>query len=151
MVKVQLHETIEASADEVLGFVMDIVQYAEIDKKIKPVLWARRDGNRVEFACRPKLAGLRQPKVVQFLELTPGRRVDIGLLPKPHNRLAHAIARFEASFDCEPLGGGTRVTRTLQFTFSPAVRWLMEPLFKRRLEREVHDEMLRAKEFLETR
>jgi len=122
MVKVQLHETIEASADEVLGFVMDIVQYAEIDEKIKPVVWARRDGNRVEFACRPKLAGLRLPKVVQFLELTPGRRVNIGLLPKPHNRLAHAIARFEASFHCQTLGGATRVTRTLQFTFSPAVR-----------------------------
>ncbi len=115
-----------------------------------PVLWSRREGNRVEFACRPTVAGLRQPKVVQFVELTPGQRINIGLLPKPHNRLAHAMARFEASFDCVPTDGGTRVIRTMQFTFPPALRWLMEPLLRRRLQRDVEDEIRRAKNYLET-
>lgn len=154
MLKVQVQETIKASPEEILGLVMDIERYAQVDDKIRPVLWARRQGNRVEFACRPKLAGLRQPKVVQFVVLTPGRRVDIGLLPKPHNRLAHAMARFEASFECEPAEGGTGgtlVTRTLQFTFSPALRPLLEPLFRRRLERDVQDELRRAKRYLEAR
>lgn len=149
MTRVQVQETIRASPDEILGLVMDIERYAEVDDKIRPVLWARREGNRVEFACRPKLAGLRQPKIVQFIELTPGRRADIGLLPKPHNRIAHAMARFKASFECEPADGGTRVTRTLQFTFSPAVRWLMEPLLRRRLEGDVQDEIRLAKRYLE--
>lgn len=149
--RVQVQATIQASPDEILGLVMNIERYAEVDAKIRPVLWSRRTGNRVEFACRPKLAGLRQPKVVQFIELTPGRRADLGLLPKPHNRLAHPMARFEASFECEPLCDCTKVTRTLQFTFSPAIRWLMEPLLSRRLERDVQDEVQRAKQYLERR
>lgn len=150
MVRVEVQETIAATPDEILGLVMDIEHYSEVDDKIRPVLWARRAGNRVEFACRPKLAGIRQPKVVQFVELTAGRRVDIGLLPKPHNRLAHAMAQFRASFECTPVESGTRVTRTLEFTFSRAVRWLMEPLFRRRLEGDVRDELRRAKQHLET-
>jgi len=150
VIRVQVVEDVSATTEQVLALVMDIERYAEVDTKIRPVLWSRRDGNRVEFACRPTLAGLRQPKVVQFLELTPGRRIDIGLLPKPHNRLAHAMARFEASFDCVPTDGGTRITRTLQFTFRPALRWLMEPLLRSRLQRDVEDEIRQAKNYLET-
>jgi hypothetical protein len=151
MVRVEVVETIATTPDELLEFVMDIERYAEVDSKIKPILWSQRDGNRLEFACRPKLAGIRQPKVVQFAELTPGRRVEIGLLPVPHNRLANAIAGFHASFECAADRGGTRVTRTLEFTFTPAIRWLMEPLFRRRLLNEVSDEIRRAKQHLEDR
>lgn len=149
MVRVQVEETVATTPSEFLGLVMDIERYAEVDEKIRPILWSRRDGSRVEFACRPKLAGIRQPKVVQFIELTPDRRIDIGLLPKPQNRLAHLMAHFEASFECTPVDGGTRVTRTLEFRFSPAVRWLMEPLFRRRLERDVRAEIELAKRHLE--
>lgn len=149
MVRVQVVETIAVSPEKILEFVMDIERYAEVDAKIKPILWARREGNRLEFACRPKLAGLPQPKVIQFAELTPGRRIDIGLLPPPNNRIAHALANFEASFDCIADGDVTRVTRTLEFTFVPAVRWFMEPLFRRRLPAEVRDEVRRAKDYLE--
>ena len=149
MIQVEVVETIAVTPEQVLDLVMDIERYAEVDAKIRPVLWARREGHRLEFACRPKLGGVRQPKVVQFAELTPGQRVDIGLLPKPHNRLAHAMAHFEASFECVAVTGGTQVTRRLRFTFTPAVRWLMEPLFRRRLLREVHDEINLAKSYLE--
>jgi hypothetical protein len=149
MVRVQVVETIAVPPEKILEFVMDIERYAEVDAKIKPILWARREGNRLEFACRPKLAGLPQPKVIQFAELTPGRRIDIGLLPLPNNRIAHALANFEANFDCIADGDVTRVTRTLEFTFVPAVRWFMEPLFRRRLPAEVRDEVRRAKDYLE--
>jgi hypothetical protein len=97
MVLVQVVETIAAPSDKILEFVMDIERYADVDAKIKPILWARRDGNRLEFACRPKLVGIRQPKVIQFAELTPGRRIEIGLLPLPCNRLAHATSRRVSS------------------------------------------------------
>jgi hypothetical protein len=149
MVKAQVRETIAVTPGEFLDLVMDIERYAELDEKIRPILWSRRDGNRVEFACRPKLVGLRQPKVVQFLELTPSRRIDIGLLPKPRNRLTHLMAHFQASFECTPVDGGVQVTRTLEFRFSAAVRWLMEPLFRHRLERDVRTEIGLAKRHLE--
>jgi hypothetical protein len=48
-----------------------------------------------------------------------------------------------------PTTGGTAVTRRLHFTFTPAVRWLLEPLFNRRLPAAVRDELRRAKTHLE--
>lgn len=150
MVKVQVTETIGCTCDELLEFVMDIERYAEVDDKIKPILWRRRSHNLLEFACRPKLAGLRQPKVVQRVQLTPGERVDIGLAPLPTNRLAHAMADFRASFICRAVDHGTEVTRTLEFRFTPMLRWLLEPLFRRRLDAEVREEITRAKQHLET-
>jgi hypothetical protein len=93
-------ETIPCTPNEFLEFVLDIEGYAEVDDKIAPVLWSRRDGNVVQFACLPKIAGLRLPKVVQTMRLTSGERIDIGLNPPPANRLAHAVARFEASVAC---------------------------------------------------
>lgn len=149
MVRVQVQETVRAAPDEFLGLVMDIERYAQVDKKISPVLWQRRDGDVVEFACRPKLAGLRQPKVIQCARLTPGRRIDIGLTPLPANRIAHALAQFQASFECEAVEGGTHVVRTLEFRFTPPARWLLEPLFRKRLESEVREELARARQHLE--
>lgn len=149
MVTVQVQETIGCTPAELLEFVMDIEGYAKVDKKINPVTWARREGDLLEFECRPTLAGLPQPKVVQQARLTPGTRIDITLSPLPRNRLAHTIARFDASFECAEVEGGTHVTRTLNFRFAPAVRWLFEPLFRRRLPAEVREEIRLAKEHLE--
>lgn len=149
MLRVRVEETIQVEPEEFLETVMDIERYARIDKKIHPVLWQRRDGDLLEFACRPRLAGLRQPKVVQYARLTPGRRIDIGLVPLPRNRIAHALARFRASFECWSVREGTCVVRTLEFRFSPLVRWVLEPVIGRRLEDEVREEILRAKRELE--
>ena len=159
MVRVRVDEVVDAPVEQVLSLVMDIERYAGVDKKIRPVLWHRRDGNVVRFACRPKLVGLRQPKVVQYAQLTPGERIDIGLMPLPANRLAHALARFRASFECRPFDDRqvdgrqveprTHLVRTLEFEFTPALRWLLEPLFRRRLESEVREEVRRAKQHLE--
>ena len=143
-----MHETIACRPEDVLDFVMDIERYAEVDTKISPVLWSRRDGDVVEFACRPKLAGLRQPTVVQHVRRSSGR-VDITLAPPPRNRLAHAVAEFAAHFVCVPTDEGARVTRTLTFRFSPVVRWLLEPWFRRRLPTEVGEEIRLAKAHLE--
>jgi hypothetical protein len=151
MVSVQVAETIRCTPDELLEFVMDIERYAEVDRKIQPIRWSRREGNLLEFACRPKLAGLRQPTVVQQVRLTPGERIDITLSPRPHNRLAHAMASFDAHFEATATEGGTRVVRTLNFRFTPAVRWLLEPLLRRRLPAEVRDEISLAKRHLEGR
>ena len=149
MVTVRLERTISCTPDELLEFVMDIERYAAVDKKIHPVTWSRREGNLLEFACKPTLAGIPQPKVVQQIRLTPGKRLDIWMSPPPHNRLQHAVARFEASFETEPVDGGTMVTRTLSFRFAAAVRPLAEPLFRRRLPAEVADELDRAQDYLE--
>ncbi|WP_028932215.1 SRPBCC family protein [Pseudonocardia spinosispora] len=142
-------ETVRCTPDAMLEFVMDIERYQEIDDKIRPVLWARREGDRVEFACRPKLGGIRIPgaAVVQWIELTPGRRIDIGLVPSAWTRLAS----FHATFEVTEVAGGTRVDRQLRFTFSPVLRWLLQPVLAKRLPAEVRAELRRAKDYLESR
>jgi hypothetical protein len=44
---------------------------------------------------------------------------------------------------------GTRVTRSIRFEFSPAVRWLLEPRVRARLTASVDRELRLAKQLLE--
>lgn len=128
---------------------MDIERYEEIDQKIRPVLWVRRDGNLTEFAFRPRLAGLLGPKVISQERLTPGRRVDIVLAPSPHNRIARAITHYEASFECIPVPGGTEVIRSERFRVNWPFRWFLVPFLKRTMPALVQEELELAKQKLE--
>ncbi|WP_020496102.1 SRPBCC family protein [Sciscionella marina] len=150
MLTVQVTETIDCAPDELLTFVTDIERYAEIDRKIRPVHWVRRAGDYTEFGCRGHLAGIPTPKVVQWMRLTPGQRVDIGLAGPPRNRLTRMLAEFTASFEVTATEAGrTRLVRTLNFTFWPPLRRIAEPLLRERLTAEVHEEVALAKQRLE--
>jgi hypothetical protein len=132
---------------------MDIEQYAEVDDKIRPIYWSHRTGNMLEFQFRPKLPGLPipAPKLVQRVELTPGKRVDVTNAPFPYNKIGNRMSGFRASFVCEPDDGATIVTRTIEMTFPAPIRWLVEPILSRRLQAAVEDEINRAKQILEHR
>ncbi|MGH3800565.1 MAG: SRPBCC family protein [Pseudonocardiaceae bacterium] len=143
MINSQARQVIDGSPADILEFVMDIERYQQVDHKIRPVIWARRDGEVTEFACRPTLGDLPSPKVVQQVRLTPGHRVDIELSALPQTRLGHRLAEFRASFECTPAEGGVEVTRTIVFRFAPLVAWFFEPILRRRLPAEV-DQELRA-------
>jgi hypothetical protein len=151
MVQAQVVATINCAPDELLEFVMDIERYAQVDAKIRPIDWARRDGNLTEFKFRPKLPGvpLPSPKWVQQIRLTPGKRVDISNAPLPRNKLTNRMLTFTASFVTEPVDGGTRVTRTVRMDFKPFVRWLAEPVLRTKLQAGVQDEIAAAKAHLE--
>lgn len=152
MVQAEVTETIKCTPDELLEFVMDIERYAEVDDKIRPIEWARREGDLVEFRFRPKMRGMPpSPKWVQHLTLTPGKRIDVINAPPPHNRMTHPMLTFTASWECEPVADGTRVVRTIRMDFKPLFRWLAEPMMKKRLQPAVEDEIRRAKEHLESR
>jgi len=85
-----------------------------------PVVAPRRRCGPVRVPAEDRR--LRLPKVVQAMRLTSGERIDIALIPPPANRLAHAVARFEASFVCRAVPGGTEVNRSLEFRFAPSWR-----------------------------
>jgi hypothetical protein len=131
---------------------MDIEQYADVDDKIRPIYWSRRTGNVLEFQFQPKLPGvpIPAPKLVQRVELTPGRRIDVTNAPFPHNRIGNRMSTFTASFICEPSNGATVVTRTSEMTFPATIRWLVEPILRRRLQMAVDDEIDCAKQRLES-
>ncbi|MGH3541485.1 MAG: SRPBCC family protein, partial [Mycobacterium sp.] len=152
VVRAETTRIIQCTPDQFLELVMDIEAYAEVDEKIRPIYWSRRTGNVLEFQFRPKLPGtpIPAPKLVQRVELTPGRRVDVTNAPWPHNKVGNRMSSFAASFVCEPIDGATVVTRTIELNFPAPMRWLMEPILKRRLQTAVEDEIDRAKQRLES-
>ncbi|TPQ16453.1 SRPBCC family protein [Streptomyces sporangiiformans] len=149
MLTVEVTETFPCTPDELLDFVMDVERYALVDRKLRPVLWTRRDGNLLEFAFRPRLAGLPAPRTVARARLTPGHRIDIALAPPPANRLTRLASDFDARFVCTPVENGTRLVRTLNFRFRPPLRWLAEPLLRRPLTADVQEEVRLAKEYIQ--
>ena len=86
---------------------------------------------------------------MQRVELTPHERIDITNAPLPHNKVGNRLSQFRASFVCEPVEGGTRVTRTVEMTFPKFMRWLVEPLLAHMLSEAVHRELAQAKDHLE--
>ncbi|GAA2598312.1 SRPBCC family protein [Actinomadura fulvescens] len=149
MLTVRVTETISCTPDELLEFVMDVERYAQIDKKIRPLRWVRRDEDFTEFGFRPSVAGIPGPPTVSQMRRTAGERIDIELAPPPANRMARLTADFDASFVCTPVEGGTELVRTLNYRFKPWVAWLAEPLLRRRLNADVREEVRLAKEHLE--
>jgi hypothetical protein len=151
MARAQTTRTVRCTPAQFLELVMDIEGYAEVDDKIRPIYWSRRVGNVVEFEFRPKLPGLPipAPKLIQRVELTPDKRIDITNVPLPHNKIGNRMSNFRASFVCEPVDGGTVVTRTVEMTFPAPLRWVLEPILQSRLQGAVDDEMDRATARLE--
>lgn len=59
------------------------------------------------------------------------------------------MTRFSASFETTATPDGTRAVRTLTFDLLPPFKWLAEPLLRKRLRREVEEELERARQYLE--
>ncbi|MCR6482291.1 SRPBCC family protein [Amycolatopsis sp. OK19-0408] len=150
MVEVTVEETVSCSPDAFLALVMDPRRYAEVDRKLGPVDWVRRDGDVTEFRFRSKLPGFGPgPKVVSRMTLTPGERVDVRIPDRRENRLARRLSTFEARFSCVPVEGGIRVTRWIAFGFPAPLRWLVEPVLRRKLPADVEAEIRGVKRLLE--
>jgi hypothetical protein len=144
-------ETIRCAPDDWLDLVLDVHRYATLDDKIGRIRWVHRDGHLTEFRFTPRLPGVPGPgpAIVSQMRLVPGERIDVQLAPPPRNLISRAAVRFGACFSCTPVPCGTRVTRSISFGFSPAVRWLLEPVVRRRLAASVERELRLAKELLE--
>jgi hypothetical protein len=153
MVEVVVSKDIQCAADEVLAFVMDPERYTQIDDKIGPIDWVRREGEVTEFRFRPKLPGIPgpAPKVVSRMRLIPGQRVSAEYAPLPQNKLAHRLSKFGASFVCVPSREGVQFTRTISIEVTPLVRWLVEPVLRRTLQKDVEREVQGVKDYLEGR
>jgi len=144
--------TVGCAPETYLEFVLDVERYREVDDKIGPIAWVRRQGDLTELKFRPRLPGMNMPEpyAVSQMRLTPGQRIDVRLAPLPRNLANRLVSKFTASFACEPVAGGqTRVTRMISFRFNPLVRWLFEPTLRRTLPESVERELRLAKEILE--
>lgn len=153
MASVEVEQVIDCTPETFLEFAMDVRRYAEVDDKLGRIVWVRREENLTEFKFHPKIPGqnLPEPATVSRMRLTPGRRIDIKLAPLPRNAVNHFVSTFRASFACEPVDGGTRVTRMVSFRFNPLLRWFFEPVMSRALPGSVERELRLAKDILERR
>jgi len=151
MIEVVRQQLISCTAQTWLEFVLDVHRYAEVDDKIGPIRWVRREGDLVEFKFRPRLPGLRLPAlpIISQMRLTPGQRIDVRLAPLPHNLSSRLVSRFRAGFSCEQHEGGVRVTRAIAFDFGPEVRWYVEPVLRRTLPESVERELRLTRQVLE--
>ncbi len=150
MVDVTVEETVSYTPEDFLALVMDPRRYAEIDRKLGRIDWVRREGDVTEFRFRSALPGLGPgPKVVSRMTLTPGRRIDVRLPDRPENRFVRRVSTFEAHFECVPTDGGIRVRRRIAFGFAAPLRWLVEPVLRRKLRADVEAEVKGAKRLLE--
>ena len=151
MLKVVVEETMNCTPDDFLEFVLDVHRYAEVDDKIGKIDWAHRDGNTTDFKFRPVLPGIPgpAPKMVMRVARVPGDTIEMSLAPLPHNRLNHRLIRFDGTFECTQVEGGTHIRSVTTMDVTPAARWLMEPLLRRNLAANIRAELDRAKVYMD--
>ena len=130
---------IAATPEAVLEFVLDLDRYRKADRKVGPVWFLARRGNRVDALVSGHILGLPTAPGRVVAELTPYSRLDVkSAFPFPGG--------FRADFTCEDApGGDTLVThRECLDVPGPVARriggWLQDS---------VDDELQRMKELLE--
>jgi hypothetical protein len=136
---------VAASAEEVLAFIMDVEAHQAVDPRLKTIAWVRRRPEETVFRFRPRLLGVPGPMTTQRVVLTPGRRVDITPVPSPMDR----IVLFAGSLECVEEAGLNRVHRRLEFRFARPLSWVLDPLVRRWLAKDVPAELARLKAHLE--
>jgi hypothetical protein len=151
MLEVVVEETMNCTPDDFLEFVLDVHRYAEVDDKIGTIDWTRRDGDTTEFRFRPVLPGIPgpAPRMVLLVRRVPGDIIEMALSPRPHNRLNHLLIRFESTFECTRVDGGTLVRSVTTMDVTPPARWLVEPILRRHLPGNIRSELDRAKVYMD--
>ena len=128
---------IRASAEDVLEFVMDLRRYRTADKKVGPVVWLRRDGDRAAAWAGARFGGIPTPPGRIDISLTPYTRLDVRSVP---------AGLFRASFECSPADLGGTAVRHVECAGVPApLHGAVRPWLLRSCE----DELQRMKSILE--
>jgi hypothetical protein len=137
---------IDCTPEDLFEFVLDLERYRQADHKIGRVVRVQRDGNRGTARFWGKARwGIPGPPADYAFELEPGKRLTFVSAGGVMGRLLH----FEGLFECrsDP-GGGTEVRHREQFEFK-GPGGLIEPVLRRWLEQDTHEEMQRVKQMLE--
>jgi hypothetical protein len=144
MFVVEATQEIDATAEDVLGLVMDVDRYRQVDHKIRRVRRLERHGDEVVTSMWTRVRGVPAP-ATQHMRLTPRERIDVTNEPSWRDRLVE----FHGEFICLPAPAGVRVTHRYSFNFKGAGR-LFEPLLHSWLERDIEAEVTRMRTLLES-
>lgn len=143
MITAESSAVIQRTPQEILDFVMDVASYRRADHKIGRVWSVRREDNNVIASFVGQLRGLPVP-TTQRMHLTPGKRIDVSIVPNWQRRMLG----FHGSFECQPVLSGTEVTYRYTFDLKGPIR-LLEPYLRRWLQTDIPAEVQRMKAILE--
>jgi carbon monoxide dehydrogenase subunit G len=132
--------------DAVIDFVTDLERYKQADTKITRVHSSNIRGDHGEVRYSGKLRGIPGPAMVNVVVIDRPRRVDYS---SKRGTWQHTLMHFHGSFVLEPAAGGTRVVHREEFEFAPPLAWIVDPLLRSSLAKEMDGEIARLKELLE--
>ena len=137
---------INASPRECIEFVLDLDRYRQADTKIGKVKSVDRVSD-TEFHATfgARFRGVPTPAVTQIIKVTPWSAIDVVNAPGWVDKLS----RFEGSFRCEPVEGGTEVVHRECLEFAAPVRRLAEAFLGKWLAADTKAEIERMKSLLE--
>jgi Polyketide cyclase / dehydrase and lipid transport len=139
---------VDASPEQVLGFVLDLDSYRQADFKIGAVAWIRPDATGATIKFRGVMNGRPGPYVTQRVDRSvvgDTHRLDVrSVAPAWMN----AIVRFEGVFEATPVDGGTKVYHREALYFRPPFSWLIEPRLRAWLAADTPAEVSRFAELV---
>ena len=135
---------VDAEAEDVMRFVLDVERYRRADHKIGRVHWIRAEGNRGEVRHGGRFMGLPAPAVTLGFDLEPYSRLNFTGVKTPW-----PLRGFEGFFTCEKTSDGTRVVHRECLEFGPIVGRALRPLVGPWLARDTPAEVERIKRILE--
>lgn len=138
--------TIARSSEDILEFVLDLERYAQADTKIRRIRRVERHGTVGRVRHGGQLRGLPGPPVDLSFELEPYDRL---VFRSERRGLGWLVFRFEGTFTCQPVAGGTRLVHRECFTFRRPLRWFLEPYARAWLAEDTAAEVGRMKAILE--
>jgi len=137
---------IAASPRDCIEFVLDLERYRQADTKIGNVLSVDRVAdNEYRARFRSRFRGLPVPAVTQIINVTRWTAIDVVNAPGWLDRLS----RFEGSFRCEPVDGGTDVVHRECLEFAVPLRRAAEAFLGSWLAADTRAEVDRMKLLLE--
>ena len=140
-------QLIRRPAKDIFEFVLDLERYKKADLKIGTVHSVKWQGDHGEIHYDGRFRGFPTPPVRQIITVQRFRRIDVRSKP---GTVAHFVSAFHGLFTFEEIGDGlTRVFHREELRFRPPLKWVVEPVLRTWLERDIPQEVLRLKALLE--
>ncbi len=133
---------VRATAGEVIAFVLDLDRYRLADTKIASARFVAGDSVRGTVVIKGRLRGLPTPPDSQHYTVSAdGQTIEFRSAP---SRWPGLLATFHGVVRCHPLpDGGTCVTHTERFAFTPPLALLLHPYLREWLRRDTAEEVAR--------
>jgi hypothetical protein len=133
---------VRATPGQVIAFVLDLDRYRLADTKIASARFVAGDSVGGTVVIKGRLRGLPTPPDRQHYTVSAdGNTVQFRSAP---SRWPGLLATFHGIVRCHPLPhGGTCVTHTERFTFTPPLALLLDPYLRNWLRRDTAEEVAR--------